>query len=69
MSLREKDDMIWLFGEDAELGEGANFGSGRGTGDGLEKAAGSETSRGGWKAGEKGGNDAIMLDIFYSKKG
>lgn len=23
----------------------------------------------GWEAGEKGGNDAIMLDIFYSKKG
>lgn len=38
--------MIWLFGEDTELGEGANFGSGRGTGDGLEKAAGSESSRG-----------------------
>lgn len=67
MSLREKDDMIWLFGEDTELGEGANFGSGRRTGDGLEKAAGSESSR--WEAGEKGGNDAIMLDIFYSKKG
>ena len=38
--------MIWLFGEDTELGEGANFGSGRGTGDGLEKTAGSESSRG-----------------------
>ena len=22
----------------------------------------------GWEAGEKGGNDAIMLDIFYSKR-
>lgn len=44
------------------------FGSGRGMAGGLEKAAGSESLEG-WEAGEKGGNDAIMLDIFYSKKG
>ena len=60
--------MIWLFREDTELGEGANFGSGRGTGTGWKRPREVRLLEG-WEAGEKGGNDAIMLDIFYSKKG
>jgi len=60
--------MIWLFEEDTELVERANLGPRGVRGAGWKRPREVRVLEG-WKAGEKGGNDAIMLDIFYSKKG
>lgn len=56
------------FGEETELGERANLGPGGVRGTGWKRPREVRVLEG-WEAGEKGGNDAIMLDIFYSKKG
>lgn len=57
-------------GEDTELGERAHFGPGGVRGRVGKDCGGPEVRvLEGWEAGEKGANDAIMLDIFYSKKG
>lgn len=56
---------IW---KNTELGKRENLGPGGVRGAGWKRPREVGILEG-WEAGEKRGNDAIMLDIFYSKKG